>query len=317
MATMKRTYDSEMKINEQLEIELQELERENRRLLLESANGKKFINGECLRIKELKAVNEDLEKEIAEINGQYTNLLEQQATTCTKSEQKVNPPPPSRPTNDDVTELLKKLQEARNQRVNTQNKATELEQQLATLLEENNTLEEQLNVLRREEQYMKDLQDEINTLEEVKQGQLCGRCLRGMKSKPYGGDSQHESDLSSQDSNGKVEVSNNLKHSSTLFKLPAFRRRSNASTSSTKSLQEELEMSGEFNKFSSLTSEDPEKQQKLPEKIDFPSPLTDISEVKQQSNQSTEARVNNIRNGAQRRIYHLDYISVTVKKRAH
>ncbi|XP_076764374.1 uncharacterized protein LOC143431486 [Xylocopa sonorina] len=313
---MKRTCDSEMKINEQLEIELQELERENRRLLLESANGKKLINGECLRIKELKAACEDLEKEIAEINGQHTSLLEQQAATCIKSEQKINPSPPSRPTNDDVTELLKKLQEVRNQRVSTQNKATELEQQLATLLEENNTLEEQLNVLRWEEQYVKDLQDERNTLEEVKRGQLCGRCLRGMKSKPYGGDGQCDSELSSLDSNGKGEVSNDLKHPCTLFKLPAFRRRNNASTSSTKSLQEELEMSGEFNKFPSLTSEDLEEQQKLPEKIDFPSPPTEISEVKQETNQPAEERVNNIRSGVQRRIYHLDYLSVTVKKRA-
>lgn len=76
---------------------------------------------------------------------------------------------PTIPTNDEeVTELLRQLQEARSQRAREQQKVTELRQQLATLLQENNALEEQLNVWRNKAQDVKNLQEEINTLEEVR-----------------------------------------------------------------------------------------------------------------------------------------------------
>lgn len=76
---------------------------------------------------------------------------------------------PTIPTNDEeVTELLRQLQEARSQRAREQQKVTELRQQLASLLQENNALEEQLNVWRNKAQDVKNLQEEINTLEEVR-----------------------------------------------------------------------------------------------------------------------------------------------------
>lgn len=72
-------------------------------------------------------------------------------------------------TNDEeVTELLRQVQEARSQRTREQKKVAELEQQLTTVLQENTTLEEQLNVLRGKAQDVKNLQEEINTLEEVR-----------------------------------------------------------------------------------------------------------------------------------------------------
>lgn len=72
-------------------------------------------------------------------------------------------------TNDEeVTELLRQVQEARSQRTREQKKVAELEQQLTTVLQENTTLEEQLNVLRGKVQDVKNLQEEINTLEEVR-----------------------------------------------------------------------------------------------------------------------------------------------------
>ena len=39
--------------------------------------------------------------------------------------------------------------------------------------------------MRGKAQDVKNLQEEINTLEEVRRGQLCGRCLRGMESKTH------------------------------------------------------------------------------------------------------------------------------------
>lgn len=72
-------------------------------------------------------------------------------------------------TNDEeMTELLKQLQDARNQRAREQKKVSELSQQLTTLLQENSALEEQLTEWRNKAQDVKSLQDEINTLEEVR-----------------------------------------------------------------------------------------------------------------------------------------------------
>lgn len=74
---------------------------------------------------------------------------------------------------EEITELLRQLQDARNQRAREQTKVSELSQQLTTLLQENSALEEQLTVWRNKAQDVKNLQDEINTLEEV-------RCVRAV-----------------------------------------------------------------------------------------------------------------------------------------
>lgn len=67
-----------------------------------------------------------------------------------------------------MTELLRQLQDARSQRAREQKKVAELSQQLTTLLQENSALEEQLTEWRNKAQDVKSLQDEINTLEEVR-----------------------------------------------------------------------------------------------------------------------------------------------------
>lgn len=69
---------------------------------------------------------------------------------------------------DEVTELLRQLNEARSQRAREQKKITELGQQITGLLAENSTLEEQVNVWRNKAQDIKNLQEEISLLEEVR-----------------------------------------------------------------------------------------------------------------------------------------------------
>jgi len=77
-------------------------------------------------------------------------------------------------TNDEkVTELSRQLLESRSQRVREQNKLSEVTQQLNTVLHENTVLEEQLAELRNKVQDIKTLQDEINTLEEVRYAYFC------------------------------------------------------------------------------------------------------------------------------------------------
>jgi len=69
---------------------------------------------------------------------------------------------------EEMTALLRQLQDARNQRAREQKKVSELSQQLTTLLQENSVLEEQLTEWRNKAQDVKSLQDEISTLEEVR-----------------------------------------------------------------------------------------------------------------------------------------------------
>lgn len=67
-----------------------------------------------------------------------------------------------------MTDLLRQLQEVRSQRAREQKKAADLGQQLASLIQENTALEEQLNIWRSKAQDVKNLQEEINALEEVR-----------------------------------------------------------------------------------------------------------------------------------------------------
>jgi ribosomal 50S subunit-associated protein YjgA (DUF615 family) len=69
---------------------------------------------------------------------------------------------------EDVTKLQQQLQESRFQCKLEQKKVSELEEQRDTLLQENAQLDEQLNDWKAKAQVMKNLQDEINTLEEVR-----------------------------------------------------------------------------------------------------------------------------------------------------
>lgn len=69
---------------------------------------------------------------------------------------------------EDVTKLLKQLQEARSQRSREQKRVGELKEQLDAMLLEHAQMEEQLGVWKAKAQDMKNLQDEINTLEEVR-----------------------------------------------------------------------------------------------------------------------------------------------------
>ncbi|XP_043802580.1 cerebellar degeneration-related protein 2-like isoform X3 [Apis laboriosa] len=321
-AALREVNDSRLKIYEQLEVSIQDLERANHRLVIENTSDKKLIKSQCLTIESLEARCEELQKKIDEINEQHESLLRQQSTSQStnnitqthtihwkvsvtqgsstqqnaapsgqKSFQEANADSsvrqlPTIPTNDEeITELLRQLQEARSQRAREQQKVTELRQQLASLLQENNALEEQLNVWRNKAQDVKNLQEEINTLEEVRRGQLCGRCLRGLDSKTHDelsvmlnqeeyddismaeslmNDSQRDAESLTQESNDQNEVSNDMKNPYRVLvekyqallevqRRSALRRKDSVPTPM--SLQEELEMSGEFNSFQSPTLE--------------------------------------------------------------
>ncbi|XP_015187069.1 PREDICTED: probable serine/threonine-protein kinase DDB_G0276461 isoform X2 [Polistes dominula] len=220
-AALREVNDSRLKIYEQLEVSIQDLERANHRLVVENTGDKKLIKNQCLTIENLETRCEELQKKIDDLTSQREVLLRQQTnnlnpdvvqTQSVSWKASVTPggsikqcAAPSSPkvfqetindTNsqqpltlnsneEELTDLLIQLQEARSQRVREQKKVNELGQQLTTLLQENSSLEEQLTFWRSKAQDVKNLQDEINTLEEVRRGQLCGRCLRGMDTRNH------------------------------------------------------------------------------------------------------------------------------------
>ncbi|XP_043274059.1 cerebellar degeneration-related protein 2 isoform X2 [Venturia canescens] len=317
-AALREVNNSRLKIYEQLEVSIQDLERANRRLVVENSSDKKLIKSQSLTIESLEAKSEELLKKIDDLKSQCESLQRQQTTNqqCEDESQsltawkasmtqdgstkriaaKTSPKPTQESQIDtcsrqlvnthaedeeEVTELLRQLHESRNQRARDQARITELTEQLAALVQENTSLEDQLNVWRNKAQDMKNLQDEINTLEEVRQGHLCGRCLRGVDLSTHDElsvmlDQEEDDDISMADSFvtdtqrdcesitqetsskvGEVDESNPNPYRVLVEKYeallevqrhPAVRRKPSVPTTCM-SLQEELEMSGEFNNF--------------------------------------------------------------------
>lgn len=200
-AALREVNDSRLRIYEQLEVSIQELERANQRLAIESTNDKKHIKNLTGQIDTLEVRCEELQKNLDEL----TVALEaarrrQRRSICTPDEPDtpalpqsspsslVNPPqssPASLPLfsqpddEDEMTQLLQQLQETRTQKAREQRKVQDLEEQLAVVLQENASLEERLSLLHQKEEDMKSLQEELSMLEEIRQGHLCRRCLRG------------------------------------------------------------------------------------------------------------------------------------------
>ncbi|XP_034942087.1 cerebellar degeneration-related protein 2 isoform X3 [Chelonus insularis] len=326
-AALREVTDSRLKIYEQLEVMVQDLERENHRLKVENSSHKKHVKSQCQTIENLEAKCEELQKKIDELKVQNDNLLRQQqqqymngqsngnetqsvgtwkgssshdgsiiqkaVRSPTKSSiiladesvQKLNDAD-----EDEVTKLLRQLQETRSQRAREQKTISDLRQQLENILKENRALEDQLNEWRIKAQDMKNLQDEINTLEEVREGKLCGRCLRSYDSHTQDElssmmimDAEEDDDLSLAESylNNQREFEVSLEETDNDSKTvderevvanpyrmlyekyeallevqrqPAQRKKSITPTPCM-SLQEELKMSGDFNTFQNTPSD--------------------------------------------------------------
>ncbi|XP_033332739.1 cerebellar degeneration-related protein 2-like isoform X2 [Megalopta genalis] len=296
-AALREVNDSRLKIYEQLEVSIQDLERANHRLVIENTSDKKLIKSHCITIETLEARCEELQKKIDELHEQHEIRLRQQSTSQSKNTAQTqtalwkasgtpggNTQENATAPEEEMTELLRQLQEARNQRAREQKKAADLSQQLATLLQENTALEEQINILRSKAQDVKNLQEEINALEEVRRGHLCGRCLRGMETKTHDeisvmldqeeldvinmaesiiSDSQRDTESLTQDLNHDDSNSIDLKNPYRVLvekyqallevqRRPTPRRKDSVPPMS---LQEELEMSGEFNHFQNSSLE--------------------------------------------------------------
>ncbi|CAG5012121.1 unnamed protein product [Parnassius apollo] len=205
---LREVNDSRLRIYEQLEVSIQDLERANHRLAVDHAADKKHIKTLCSNIETLEGRCEELQKTVDDLNSQLeivrrradrkpesaekpkekeTKPLEQNTPNAKKpnvnsTPVKVVAPLPELTKEDEhLLRLSDELRENKAAFAQEHRRVTELEEQLASMVQENNRLQEQLRNWNHRDDEPKSMHEEFSILEEVRQGQLCIRCLRGVE----------------------------------------------------------------------------------------------------------------------------------------
>ncbi|XP_063821556.1 cerebellar degeneration-related protein 2-like isoform X2 [Ostrinia nubilalis] len=203
---LREVNDSRLRIYEQLEVSIQDLERANHRLAVDHAGDKKHIKTLCANIETLEGKCEELQKSVDDLNAQL-EIARRRAERKPESEkpkEKETKPEPATPNSkklevsstplkavapipeltkedEDLLRLSDELRESKVAFAQEQRRVTELEEQLASMVQENNRLTDQLRNWHQREDEPKSMHEEFSILEEVRQGQLCIRCLRGVE----------------------------------------------------------------------------------------------------------------------------------------
>ncbi|XP_055709144.1 cerebellar degeneration-related protein 2-like isoform X2 [Phlebotomus papatasi] len=246
-AALREVNDSRLRMYENIEISISDLERANHRLVLENSADKKHIKTLChtvetleSRCEELVKQNEDLNKIIAmdrrkkERQQNRENGWKDGAMKSSKSRQDNHDSEPEteeasnanvrensshslnssnnhelgdlsslsvrlqdvvdfptngtiRPSanstedsiheNEELLKLMSDLNNTKKELMCEQQRNSEMEEQLISIIQENQTLQGRLANSNANEE-MKSIHDELSILEEVRQGQMCSRCLR-------------------------------------------------------------------------------------------------------------------------------------------
>lgn len=200
---LREVNDSRLRIYEQLEVSIQDLERANHRLAVDHAADKKHIKTMCSNIETLESKCEELQKIVDDLNAQleiYRRRAERKPEIEKPKEKVVEaslsvkkpdvsstpvktvaPLPELTKEDEDLLRLSDELRENKVAFAQEQRRVTELEEQLASVIQENNRLQEQFRNWHQREDEPKSMHEEFSILEEVRQGQLCIRCLRGVE----------------------------------------------------------------------------------------------------------------------------------------
>ncbi|CAH0748047.1 unnamed protein product [Diatraea saccharalis] len=203
---LREVNDSRLRIYEQLEVSIQDLERANHRLAVDHAADKKHIKTLCSNIESLESKCEELQKTVDDLNAQLEiarrraekkpegekpkekekkvepNIISPKRPDVTSTPLKqVAPLPELTKEDEDLLRLSDELRESKVAFAQEQRRVTELEEQLASMVQENNRLHDQLRNWHQREDEPKSMHEELSILEEVRQGQLCIRCLRGVE----------------------------------------------------------------------------------------------------------------------------------------
>lgn len=213
---LREVSDSRLRIYEQLEVSIQDLERANHRLIIENTAGKKHIKSLTANVETLETKCEDLQTTIDDIRVQM-DVLKKRAHRPQETAPVKTPPPmislkhierqhervvieksvhndiadkedlnileignirnstphkavPGKCNEniEEVTQLLAQLRENKTQTSRDQRRITELEEQLATIIQQNQALENQVIQMNYREDDVKSMYDELSTLEEVR-----------------------------------------------------------------------------------------------------------------------------------------------------
>ncbi|XP_063359645.1 cerebellar degeneration-related protein 2-like isoform X2 [Cydia amplana] len=203
---LREVNDSRLRIYEQLEVSIQDLERANHRLAVDHAGDKKHIKTLCANIETLEGKCEDLQKTVDDLNAQLEiarRRAERKPESTEKPKEKeikpeqtpnskkieasstpvktIAPLPELTKEDEDLLRLSDELRESKVAFAQEQRRVTELEEQLASIVQENNRLQDQLRNWNLNNEEPKSMHEEFAILEEVRQGQLCIRCLRGVE----------------------------------------------------------------------------------------------------------------------------------------
>ncbi|XP_076265217.1 cerebellar degeneration-related protein 2-like isoform X1 [Rhynchophorus ferrugineus] len=241
---LKEVNDSRLRIYEQLEVSIQDLERTNHRLQFENSTEKKHIKSLKTTVEQLEGKCEELQSTIDDLriqvdilrkkaarnsdiglpksanayevvtlrhvpindghetttNTETSPVVHREEAKCTTPNKSVSRQPEEGPSiqtepecdqnqSDEVdngveelTQLLAQLRESRAQCSRDERIIGELEEQLATMIKQNQALENQVIQLSHQgdDLNMKSMHEELRTLDEVRLGQMCSKCLRGL-----------------------------------------------------------------------------------------------------------------------------------------
>ncbi|CAH4032217.1 cerebellar degeneration-related protein 2 isoform X1 [Pieris brassicae] len=200
---LREVNDSRLRIYEQLEVSIQDLERANHRLAVDHAADKKHIKTLCGNIETLEGKCEELQKTVDDLYSQLEIFRRRSERKPESEKPKEKPPettnaivkkpetngtplksaplPELTKEDEDLLRLSDELRENKAAFAQEHRRVTELEEQLASVIQENNRLQEQLRNWHQRDDEPKSMHEEFSILEEVRQGQLCIRCLRGIE----------------------------------------------------------------------------------------------------------------------------------------
>lgn len=177
---LREVNDSRLRIYEQLEVSIQDLERNNQRLLFEHSTDKKTIKTQLATIESLENRCDELQQSLNELSVELEKEKRRSHQQNVGDERRTASQHAAPSTRDDeeVSGLLRQIQDMKSQRTRDLRRITDLEENVANVLQENASLEERLAAVSEREQDLKTMQEELSTLEDIRQGHLCRRCLR-------------------------------------------------------------------------------------------------------------------------------------------
>ncbi|KAL0272453.1 UNVERIFIED_CONTAM: hypothetical protein PYX00_005413 [Menopon gallinae] len=178
MTALRKTNDDRIRIYEQLEVSIQDLERANQRLALDSSTDKKQIKSLCAYRDSLEERCEELQKALDEARSQQK---EKKPSSQEGGERGVDSVEPSQ-TEDgpEKNDLVRQNHELKRQITDLEEKILKdmamTEAEHCRLVQDMASMREELST-RYQEQF-KHLQEEIT---EVRSGSLCGRCMEAKR----------------------------------------------------------------------------------------------------------------------------------------